>query len=279
MSPAAARFALHQARPGQRRAGRAPGPALRQPRRPRTMASALSQHPRNRLPVAMHHRRALPPLQVPSGRPNPEAQVGVAPRPHPRLEPPHLLERLSPHGRVGGLRKRPLVMGKRDLLAHRRLQPRVARGGGGRVLRRLLVDDSARQDPDPPARRRLEVPREQVRRRKHVRVQEHQPLRAALRCRSIASVIRRLPLTGAQHPHTADPVRVASPRPVIRDGHAVPRLQIKPRQPLEHESKPRIRPPKRKHDINRRPPAHSPNLCRRSSRPPRLPILAVPQGA
>ena len=240
------------------------------------MPSALSQHPRDRLPVAMHDRRMLPPLELPPGGAGPEAQVGITPRPHTRLEATHLLERHPPHRGIRGLRKRPLIVSERDLLAHRGLQPGIPRSTRAVVCSRLLVNHRPRQYPDRLTRHRLEVPSEQVHRWQHIAIKKDQPSRRAERSRPIASVIRRLQLARPQHAQPPRAVAIPRPPPVVGHGDGVARLQIKSREPLENNCKLRIRPPKRKHDINRRPPAHSPNLRRGRSSPPRLPILAVP---
>ena len=242
------------------------------------MPSPLGQHPRNRLPIPMHNSGPLPPLQLPPGGANPKAKIRITPRPNSRLEAADLLARHPPHRRIRRLRKRPLVMSQRDVLAHRRLQPRIPRST--RALRgaRLLIDNGPRKHAHASIRQRLEVPRQQIRRRKNIRIKKDEPLGSPEGRRPIAGVIRGLQLSGPEHPHRSSPVAVAGARPVVGHDHAVASFQIKPLQPLENDRKLRIRPPKRKHDINRRPRAHSPNLRRASSSPPRLPILAVPWG-
>ena len=242
------------------------------------MPSPLSQHPRHGLPIAMHNRRLLPPLELPTRRTNTEAKIRIAPGAHALSETSHLLERHAPHRRIRSLRKRPLVIGQRDLLAHRRLQPRIPSRHRRRLSGWLLIHDSPRQHPHPLARQPSEIAIEQIRRRQNIRVEKHKPIRRTPHNPTVPSEVRGLQLPRPQHdhvPHRPSPRRA---RPVVHDRHAVTSRQSKPRKPLHNVRKRRIRAPKRQHNINRRAPAHSPQSTTQGRYPPPVPILASPWG-
>ena len=242
------------------------------------MPSPLSQHPRHGLPIAMHNRGLLPPLELPTRRANPEAKIRIASGAHALRKAPNLLERQAPHRSVRSLRKRPLVIGQRDLLTHRRLQPRIPSRHRRVALRRLLIDNRASQNPHPLARRPSEIATEQVRRRQNVRVEKHKPFRGSARHPTIASEVRGLQRPRPQHDHIPHSPRSRGARPVVHNCHAVPGRQRQTRKPLHNPRKRRIRAPKRQHNINRRAPAHSPQSTTRGRYPPPVPILASPWG-
>src|SRR5581483_10221566 len=102
----------------------------REPRRARTVPRALREHARDRRAIAVDDRRAGPRLDPPARGGQAEAEVRVAARAGLVGEAADGGERLAPDGAVRGLRERPALVAERDLLAHRRLQPRVAQRGG-----------------------------------------------------------------------------------------------------------------------------------------------------
>ena len=201
----------HSTRPGQRRRGNAPGQrrdsqAAPAPWRP------LAEHARDRRAVVVHDGGLLAALERPARRAQAEAQVGVAAGTDGGLEAPDLRERRAAHRRVGGLREGPARVGERDLLAHRGLQVRVAHGAVARLVGRGLVEDRTGEHAGLVGRRLGEVAVEQVGRREHVGIDEHEPWRAVGVGATIARVVGGLALARRDDPDRTAP-RCASAAP------------------------------------------------------------------
>ncbi len=139
-TPCAARRSAHQASPGQRRAGIAPGCSRASQPAPVPCRKRWPQHARRRS-RRLRCTTAAPvrALELPARGRQAPAQVGVATRSARLPEAADRVERLPPHGAVRGLRERPAAVAERHLLGHRVLQLRVAHRRAARPL--------------PPARR------------------------------------------------------------------------------------------------------------------------------
>ena len=163
------------------------------------MADPLAEHARDRRAVAVHDGGVRAALERPARGARAEAQVGVTGGADRGLEAPDLLECRAADGRVGGLGETPACVGKRDLLAHRGLQIGVADGGvTGVVFVGLLVYHRPREDADVIAEWFGEIAVEQVGRREHVGVDEHEPRRVVGGGATVARVVGGLALPPRQ---------------------------------------------------------------------------------
>ena len=196
-------------------------PAPRQPRRARAVPRALGEHARDRRAVAM--RRPPPPrgAQASSRR---RARGSRGRRRRPSARPP----RSRRPGRTPSRRTAAFAVcanahspsRERDLLAHRRLQPRVALGRRRAVLGRRLVDDRAREHADVIGWRRARSSGRAGRRAAATSASRNTIHGATPRAtRPVARVVGRLPLPGADDAH-GPALAIDRTRPVVGDRHA-----------------------------------------------------------